>query len=130
MLGLSNLGGGTSGLVGGFFQVAGNLIVMNTLPLKRIQETDPSLYKPYALHIILHEYLHSIGFLDEAGCRRMVLEISETAFGKDHVVTRMAEGWGPFMDRLVYPVVGWQPNGDFSVEVVRGLDPGATDYIQ
>ena len=47
MLGLSNLGGGPQGFVGAFYPVATNIIVMNTLPLERIKQTDPSLYKPY-----------------------------------------------------------------------------------
>jgi hypothetical protein len=130
MLGLSNLGGGTGYLVGGFFQVAGNMIVMNSLPLARIQETNPALYKPYVFHILLHEYVHSIGYLDEATTRPIVLELSERAFGKDHAVAELGRGWEKYMPNLVYPVVGWQPEGGFSVEVVRGFDPGATSYIQ
>jgi hypothetical protein len=130
MLGLSNLGGGTGHLVGGFFQVAGNMIVMNSMPLARIRETNPPLYKPYVFHILLHEYIHSIGYLDEASTRPLVLQLSETAFGKDHMVSELARGWHKYMPNLVYPVVGWQPEGGFSVEVVRGFDPGATSYIQ
>lgn len=130
MLGLANLGGGTRGLVGGFFQIAGNVIVMNTLPLKRIQETRPTLYKPYAFHILLHEYLHSIGYLSEAQVRPLVLEISEKAFGTDHPVTEFGRGWEKYMPNLVYPVYGWQPQGDPGIEIVRGFDPGASSYIQ
>ena len=130
MLGLSNLGGGTGYLVGGFFQVAGNMIVMNKLPLHRIQETDAALYKPYVFHILLHEYIHSIGYLTEAQTRPLVLEISRAQFGDDHVVTELARGWEKFMPNLVYPVHGWTPEGGFDLEIVRGLDPGATGYIQ
>lgn len=130
MLGLSNLGGGTGHLVGGFFQVAGNMIVMNSLPLARIRETNPTLYKPYVFHILLHEYVHSVGYLDEATTRPIVLEVSEQAFGQEHPVADLARGWEKFMPNLVYPVVGWQPQGGFSVEVVRGFDPNSTSYIQ
>lgn len=130
MLGLSNLGGGTGYLVGGFFQVAGNMIVMNRLPLARIQETDPRLYKPYIFHILLHEYIHSIGYLDEASTRPLVHDISRSEFGEEHVVTDLARGWQKYMPNLVYPVVGWEPEGGFSVEVVRGFDPDSTSYIQ
>lgn len=129
MLGLSNLGGGTGYLVGGFFQVAGNMIVMNRLPLARIQETNPAIYKPYVFHILLHEYIHSIGYLSEAQTRPLVHEISRRAFGDEHVVTDLARGWQKYMPNLVYPVVGWQPDGGFQVEVVRGFDPGASTYI-
>lgn len=129
MLGLSNLGGGMGGLVGGFFQVGGNMIVMNKFPLHRIQETDPGLYKPFAFHILLHEYIHSIGYLTEQQTRPLVLDLSRREFGEDHAVTELARGWEKFMPNLVYPVYGWQPDGEFQIEVVRGFDPGASSYI-
>ncbi len=130
MLGLSNLGGGANHLVGGFFQVAGNMIVMNKFPLHRIKETNPTLHKPFAFHILLHEYIHSIGYLTEQETRPLVHEISRTQFGEDHVVTDLARGWDKYMPNLVYPVYGWVPQGEFGVEVIRGFDAGATSsYI-
>lgn len=130
MLGLANLGGGVNGLVGGFFQVAGNVIVMNTLPLKRLEETEPKLWKPYAFHILLHEYVHAIGYLTEGQTRPLVHELSEKEFGAEHPVTEFARGWEKFMPSLVYPVYGWRPEGGFELEIVRGFDPGASSYIQ
>ena len=81
MLGLSNLGGGPQGFVGAFYPVATNIIVMNTLPLERIKQTDPTLYKPYVFHILLHEYIHTLGIIDEEATRAMALEISQKVFG-------------------------------------------------
>ncbi len=130
MLGLANLGGGQSGLVGGFFQVAGNMIVMNTLPFKRMEATRPDLRTPFAFHILLHEYIHSIGYLTEQETRPLVLEISRAEFGEEHPVTKLAEDWRPFWGDLVYPVYGWQPPGGFELEVVRGFDADASPYIQ
>lgn len=130
MLGLSNLGGGQSYLIGGFFQVAGNMIVLNKLPLHRLDETRPELRKPYAFHVLLHEYIHSIGYLTEEETRPLVYEISRAALGDEHVVTDMARGWQKYMPHLVYPVYGYAPEGDFTVDVVRGFDPSATSYIQ
>lgn len=130
MVGLSDLGAGNGVLVGGFFQVAGNMIVMNRFPLARIQAQDPALVKPFALHILLHEYIHSIGYLDEISTRHLVHRISSKQFGPKHIVTQMADGWGRYFADLEFPEVGWQPEGDFSIEVVRGLDARATDYIQ
>lgn len=130
MLGLANLGGGTDGFVGAFFPVATNIIVMNSLPLKRIKETDPALYKPYVFHILLHEYLHTLGVMDEEATRRTTFEISERTFGKDHQVTRLAADLSKFMPKLVYPVYGWKPQGEFRIELVKGFDRSATDpYI-
>src|SRR5512136_25076 len=121
MLGLANLGGGYQGFVGAFFPVATNIIVMNSLPLQRIKETDPALYKPYVFHILLHEYLHTLGIIDEAATRQKAYEISANTFGKEHPVTQFAADLSKFVPKLVYPVYGWQPQEDFELELVKGF---------
>ena len=64
MLGIANLGNNPQGYFGGFFTTGSNVIVLNKIPLERIMETRPELYKPYVFHVLLHEYIHSLGFLD------------------------------------------------------------------
>lgn len=130
MLGMANLGGGADGLVGAFHPLTTNIIVMNSLPLKRIEETDPTLYKPYVFHILLHEYLHTLGIIDEEATRKKTLEVSEKTFGKDHPATQLAAGLSRFLPNRVYPVYGWKPQGDLRMELVKGFDRSATDpYI-
>jgi hypothetical protein len=130
MLGLANLGGGPEGLIGAFYPIATNIIVMNTLPLKRIKETDPALYKPYVFHILLHEYLHTLGVIDEAATRKKAYEISTEIFGKDHVVAQLAADLSRFIPKLVYPVYGWQPPEEYQLELVKGFDRSSTSsYI-
>lgn len=130
MLGLANLGGGYQGFVGAFFPVATNIIVMNSLPLKRIKETDPALYKPYVFHILLHEYVHTLGIIDEAATRAKVYEISLATFGKEHPVTQFAADLSRFVPKLVYPVYGWKPQEEYQKELVKGFDKSATSsYI-
>lgn len=130
MLGLANLGGGPEGFVGAFYPIATNIIVMNTLPLKRVDETDPALRKPYAFHILLHEYLHTLGIIDEAATRRKAYEISVRAFGKDHPVAQLAADLSRFVPKLVYPVYGWRSSQDYTIELVKGFDRSSTSsYI-
>jgi hypothetical protein len=130
MLGLANLGGGPEGLIGAFYPIATNIIVMNILPLKRIKETDPSLYKPYVFRILLHEYLHALGIIDEGATRKKAFEISAEIFGKDHVVTQLAADLSRFIPKLVYPVYGWQPPEEYQLELVKGFDRSSTaSYI-
>ncbi len=130
MLGLANLGGGPQGFVGAFFPIATNIIVMNSLPLKRIKETDPVLYKPYVFHILLHEYLHTLGVIDEDATRRKAYEISAAAFGKTHPATQFAADLSRFVPKLVYPYYGWQPQEEYTLELVKGFDRSSTSsYI-
>ncbi len=65
MLGMANLGNHPQGFFGGFFTIGSNVIVMNKIPLQRLKDTKPDLFKPYAFYILLHEYIHSLGYMDE-----------------------------------------------------------------
>jgi hypothetical protein len=130
MLGLSNLGGGPEGFVGAYYPVATNIIVMNTMPLDRIRQTDPSLYKPYVFHILLHEYIHTLGIIDEGATREKASEISAKIFGSGHPATELAKDMSKFMPKLVYPVYGWKPETEPSLHLVKGFDRSSTDlYI-
>lgn len=128
MLGLADLGNHPRGFVGAFHAIGSNVIVMNKVPLLRIQETDEGLYKPYAFNVLLHEYLHTLGYTDEGAVRQTVLEVSREAFGEDHLVTRIARDYSTFFPNLVYPDVAWQPQ-DLSLELVRNFDHSNARYI-
>src|SRR5438445_10282029 len=87
---LADLENHPKGFLGAFYKVANNVIVMNKVPLLRIQETNPQLYKPYAVYVLLHECLHSVGFVDERVCREQAHRVRETLFGIDHLVTHIS----------------------------------------
>ncbi|MCZ7394117.1 MAG: hypothetical protein ABOK23_12555 [Candidatus Methanoperedens sp.] len=128
MLGLANLGNHPQGFFGAFYPVGSNVIVMNKIPLERISETRPELYKPYIFHVLLHEYLHTLGYLSESGVRQMVLEITKEAFGEEHLATRIAADTTHFFKNLVYPDAAWQAD-DMRLELVEGFDRGSASYI-
>jgi hypothetical protein len=128
MLGLANLGNHPQGFLGAFYPVGTNVIVMNRIPLERIKETRPELYKPYIFHILLHEYLHSLGYLSEGGVRQMVIEITKNIFGEEHLATRIALDTNHFFKNLVYPDASWQPD-EMRMELVRGFDRESASYI-
>ena len=66
MLGLANLGNQPNGFFGAFYPVGSNIIVMNQVPLQRIKETDPTLWKPYVFHVQLHEVHALVGLPERA----------------------------------------------------------------
>jgi hypothetical protein len=45
--------------------------------------------------LLLHEYLHALGFVRESKVRRLVYEVSKESFGEDHVVSKLAKA-GPW----------------------------------
>ncbi len=128
MLGLADLGGDVQSFIGGMYPLASNVIVMNKRPLARIKGTSPELYAPYAFHILLHEYIHSIGFIDEAETRRLTYEISENLFGRDHLVTKLAEDISQFLPHLSYPAPTPMPK-EIQLELVKGFDRSSVNYI-
>jgi len=129
MLALADLGNSPQGFLGAFYPVASNVIVMNKVPLLRIQETNPEVYKPYAFYILLHEYLHSVGFVDELVCRDRARAIAETLFGPEHLVTQISQDFSKFFPNLVFPDAAWQPQ-ELRLEFVPGFDRGSASYIR
>ena len=61
-----------------------DFIVMNRIPIERIKATRPGLFKPIAFHVLMHEYIHSPGYLDEQLVRQMVYDISRAVMGDSH----------------------------------------------
>jgi hypothetical protein len=128
MLGLAELGGDQRSWIGGLYPVASNIIVMNKGPMGRVMEASPELYKPYVFHILLHEYIHAVGYMDEALTARKALEISVALFGADHMATKMAQDIGQFFPMLTYPVPTQAPEGA-NIELVKGFDRSSVNYI-
>jgi hypothetical protein len=128
MLGIGDLGNHPNGFLGAFYPVATNIIVMNKIPMERIKETDPELYKPYVFHVLLHEYIHALGDVDEASTRTKTYEITKEIFGPDHLATKISEDYRQFFPSLVYPEVAWSPKSlDF--ELVDDFDASSCGYI-
>lgn len=129
MVAKAEIGNVPNGFLGGFYVVATNAIVINQTPLRRIEETDPGLVVPWLFGLLLHEYLHALGILDEGEVRRVTLEVATRALGAGHPATRMAADPMQFLGNLAWPHVYWQPE-EIPFEIVKGLDRDATSYIQ
>jgi hypothetical protein len=96
--------------LGAYWQVAGNLIVMNEglLSAMRSQTQSRREYNSFIFVILAHEYLHALGYLEEAAVRPVTARVAREAFGPEHPATRMAEGdiW------RMYPGLQFAPRGD------------------
>lgn len=129
MLGMTDLGMRPGWFVGAFYPVGSNIIVMNKTPLRVLEETRPKLVKPYCFHILLHEYLHSLGILDENYTEMITYFISRRMFGEEHIATKMSENFSRYFPNLMFPGLGWQPQSDFKIELVQGFDDSNISYI-
>jgi len=127
MLGLQEIGASLDGFIGAYYPIASNIIVVNKTPLRRILETDKHLLKPYVFHVLLHEYIHSLGYIDEDITGKKTYEISKKRFGEHHVVTEFSTDIKKFFPNLVYPIHGWLPQKTIPlIELVRGFDESST----
>ena len=131
MLGLQELGSTLNGFIGAYFPISSNIIIINKTPLRRIIETNPNLIKPYGFHLLLHEYIHSLGFLDEQITRQKTYEISRQYFGDKHIITQLSTNINKFFPNLVYPINGWIPTKNIPlIEIITGFDKTNTEnYI-
>lgn len=129
MLGLQELGADMRGFIGAYYPINSNIIVLNKTPLRRIKETDPGLYKPYSFHVLLHEYIHSLGIINEDLTKRKTYEVSREAFGDEHIVTEFAVDMNKFLPNLVYPTLGYQPVYNAPIEIIKNFARSDTNYI-
>lgn len=131
MLGLQEIGASLDGFIGAYYPVASNIIILNKTPLRRILETNKTLLRPYIFHILLHEYIHALGFLDEETTGQKTYEISKQQFGEHHIITQLSTDIRKFFPNLVYPIHGWLPQKTVPlIELVRGFDFSSTNsYI-
>jgi hypothetical protein len=131
MLGLQEIGASLDGFIGAYYPVASNIIIVNKTPLRRILETNKALLKPYVFHVLLHEYIHTLGFLDEETTGQKTYEISRQQFGEHHIITELSTNIRKFFPNLVYPIHGWLPLKETPrIELVHGFDFSSTNpYI-
>ena len=130
-LGLAEMGGGEDYWIGAFYPVGSNTIVMNKTSLRRISETDPQLFNAYAFHVLLHEYLHSLGYIDEKRTRNLVYWVACELFGEDHVVTQMALDISRFFPNLTCPATDYLPENieQLELEMIKDFDRSSINYI-
>lgn len=76
----------------GMYGVGSNYIMLNkrvfTYAKIRLNKLE---FNSLLYIVLLHEYLHSLGYLDEKLVRRIVKEIARQSFGEDHLITRLSD---------------------------------------
>lgn len=115
--------------VGAYHPVGSNMIVLNralinamNVVIKRKKEVNSFVFM-----VLMHEYLHSLGYLDERDVRRRCLDICRSALGPDHITVKMAVGnWLEMYPQLLTVVQRISPD---SFERVDKFDSSSMRYI-
>ncbi len=129
MLGLAELGGQPGFFVGAFYPVGSNMIIMNKTPMRAVGALKPNLFKSYCFHILLHEYLHTLGILNERENRIATVVIAERAFGPYHPVALISKDFNRVFPEVMLSTMNWRPVQESPIEIVEGFDKDSTSYI-
>jgi len=83
--------------LGAYHPLGTNNIVLNRALVQIVEATTNSrkLLNAFVYTILLHEYLHALGYIREAEVRPLVYEVSKACFGEEHVATQLAKS-GPW----------------------------------
>lgn len=78
--------------LGAYHSLGTNNIVLNRVLVQIVEAAIESKRVVNALvyNLLLHEYLHVLGEVSEAGVRGLVIEVCKRSFGQDYVATRIA----------------------------------------
>jgi hypothetical protein len=115
--------------IGAYHTMGTNGIVMNRTTLDMVTHGARSLREinSYVYSILLHEYLHALGYVQERDVRRLVYDVSLEAFGPEHPATQIAsKGPSSMFPEVVLDTV---PNEAPDVEVIPDLERSSQRYI-
>jgi hypothetical protein len=116
--------------LGAYHMLGSNAIVMNSYLLAAVHKLAGSAeeYNSYMFMVLAHEYLHSLGIVDESTVRQMTFELCQWMLGDDHTATRMAKE----DPSTIYPELRSLIQSQFSrdFQVVGDFDKRNQTYIQ
>lgn len=78
--------------VGAYHPVGTNNIIMNRFLTQIIEAATKSrrVINSFIYSILLHEYLHALGYARESAVKQLVYKVSMKSFGENHIATHMA----------------------------------------
>ncbi len=131
MLGMANLGMRRGSFVGAFHPIGSNIIVMNKAPFDvALSTTDKKILNAYCFHLLLHEYLHALGYISEEEVRDLVHRVCNAALGKDNPATVMAvRGIAFYFPKVTYFSQNVPIPRDLQIELVKDFDKSSAGYI-
>jgi hypothetical protein len=114
--------------LGAFWEIGGNYIVMNEALIGAMTSLarNRTEFNSFIYSILTHEYLHSVGFIDEGEARILTAKVAVESFGEDHPASIISSAgpWAIYSDLL--RVRGGNGSG---LKIVSRFDSDSTSYI-
>jgi hypothetical protein len=115
--------------LGAYYPVGTNTIVLNralVAGMRAVSKNDREV-NYFVFMVLMHEYLHSLGYLSEASVRNLCERICSAVLGADHPSVKLAKtNWLEIHPEL--QMVGKSRVSD-DYEVVDRFDVSSTSYI-
>jgi hypothetical protein len=115
--------------VGAYHEMGSNAIVMNRNLLRIVEKLSESRSKrnSYVFMILLHEYLHTLGYTSDRQVRDLGKQITDMFLGRKHPAGEMAvrplDHFFPDLEKLS----GFRDRGEY--QTIRRFDSSSTPYI-
>ncbi|MDE1853602.1 MAG: hypothetical protein KGI38_07635 [Thaumarchaeota archaeon] len=115
--------------VGAYHEMGSNAIVMNRNLLRIVEKLSRSKAKrnSYVFMILLHEYLHSLGYTSDRKVRELGKQITDEYLGRRHMAGEMAvrplDQFFPDLAKLS----SFRDRGEY--QMIRRFDSSSTPYI-
>ena len=114
--------------LGAYHVLGSNLIIMNRRILNIVKNyKTKEEYNSYLFNILIHEYLHSFGIVDEVEVRKMTYTIVSSLLGEDHFATKIAR----YQPWNVFPELNLVSSNTFeqNFEIIKNFDKTTQYYI-
>lgn len=116
--------------LGAYHILGSNVIVMNSFLLAAVKKVAHSgaEYNSYVFMVLAHEYLHSLGIVNEDAVRQLTFELCNWMLGADHPATKMAKEDPSSLYPQLKSFMQTQFSPDF--QLVGNFDKTNQSYIQ
>jgi hypothetical protein len=126
--GLSLILQGLPTKLGAYHILGSNLIIVNKRILNIIKiHKSLNEYNSYLFMVLTHEYLHSLGIIDELEVRNMTYSLLASLAGENHMATKMArhQPWDLFPELSLFDDNSFEQK----FEIIKDFDRTTQTYI-
>jgi len=126
--GLSLILQGLPTKLGAYHILGSNLIIVNKRILNIIKiHKSLNEYNSYLFMVLTHEYLHSLGIIDELEVRTMTYSLLASLAGENHMATKMArhQPWDLFPELSLFDDNSFEQK----FEIIKNFDRTTQTYI-
>lgn len=110
-------------------RIGSNVILLNRKTLEAILKTSKTKLEvnSYLFSILLHEYLHSLGIVDEDEVKMLSIKVIRDSLGEDHIAYKITSRDLADIHPETEEEFEYEVDGD--VEIIQDFDVDNADYI-